>query len=64
MQAQVLDGDCLEMLELLEKQSYRFALTFLDPPFNQGKDYAYTDDVCVTCAPEDRMDFPEPNHLG
>lgn len=39
---EVLQGDCLELLDSLEEG--RFSLTFLDPPFNQGKDYAYFDD--------------------
>ncbi|MEJ5250428.1 MAG: site-specific DNA-methyltransferase [Chthonomonadetes bacterium] len=39
---EVLQGDCLELLDSFEEN--RFALTFLDPPFNQGKDYAYFDD--------------------
>ncbi|MDW8016128.1 MAG: site-specific DNA-methyltransferase [Bacteroidia bacterium] len=37
-------GDVLEHLQLLQKEEYRFALTFLDPPFNQGKEYAYFSD--------------------
>ncbi|MFN4033903.1 MAG: DNA-methyltransferase [Fimbriimonadales bacterium] len=40
----VLEGDCLEQMAALAAQGYRFALTFLDPPFNQGKEYAYFDD--------------------
>lgn len=39
---EVLQGDCLELLDSVEKG--KFSLTFLDPPFNQGKDYAYFDD--------------------
>ncbi|GIV07449.1 MAG: hypothetical protein KatS3mg017_0651 [Fimbriimonadales bacterium] len=39
-QTLVLEGDCLKRMAELEGQSHRFALTFLDPPFNQGKDYA------------------------
>ena len=44
----VLCGDCLELLDrsILKQHSVEteFALTFLDPPFNQGKDYAFFDD--------------------
>lgn len=42
--ALVLEGDCLRHIADLEAQGYQFALTFLDPPFNQGKEYAYFDD--------------------
>ncbi|GBC90988.1 hypothetical protein HRbin14_01744 [bacterium HR14] len=44
MQTQVLEGDCLQRMAKLETQGYQFALTFLDPPFNQGKKYACFDD--------------------
>jgi site-specific DNA-methyltransferase (adenine-specific) len=40
----VKQGDCLQELEGLKAQGYRFALTFLDPPFNQGKEYNHFDD--------------------
>ncbi|MFA0757794.1 MAG: hypothetical protein NOOUEUKL_000446, partial [Candidatus Fervidibacter sp.] len=44
----VLCGDCLELLDrsILKQHGVEieFALTFLDPPFNQGKDYAFFDD--------------------
>ncbi|MFN3360378.1 MAG: hypothetical protein ACK421_02975 [Pseudanabaenaceae cyanobacterium] len=40
----VLAGDCLQHLGELQAGRDRFALTFLDPPFNQGKDYKYFDD--------------------
>ncbi|MDT7877254.1 MAG: site-specific DNA-methyltransferase, partial [Candidatus Caldarchaeales archaeon] len=44
----VLCGDCLKLLEKSVLTQYgveaEFALTFLDPPFNQGKDYAFFDD--------------------
>ncbi len=40
----VRQGDCLQELEGLKAQGYRFALTFLDPPFNQGKEYNHFDD--------------------
>ncbi len=44
----VLCGDCLQLLDraaLRQKGiDASFALTFLDPPFNQGKDYAHFDD--------------------
>ncbi len=49
MFAKVLAGDCTQ---LLSESSLRAAgvempvtLTFLDPPFNQGKDYEYFDDA-------------------
>jgi DNA modification methylase len=40
---QVLTGDCLEKLN---RENFQKAvdLTFLDPPFNQGKDYSLHDD--------------------
>lgn len=41
---EILQGDCLCRLDELELKEYRFALTFLDPPFNQGKEYSYWDD--------------------
>ncbi len=48
MSVVVLCGDCKQLLskEALQQQGVDvpFALTFLDPPFNQGKDYAYFDD--------------------
>jgi site-specific DNA-methyltransferase (adenine-specific) len=48
MLAKVLVGDCTEMLSLgaLQKAGAEppVHLTFLDPPFNQGKDYEYFDD--------------------
>jgi DNA modification methylase len=34
----------LQELERLQQEGYCFALTFLDPPFNQGKEYAYFHD--------------------
>jgi len=37
----ILEGDCLAYLE---KGITKVHLTFLDPPFNQGKDYKYFDD--------------------
>lgn len=40
----VLEGDCLHRMYALQAYGERFALTFLDPPFNQGKAYAYFDD--------------------
>jgi site-specific DNA-methyltransferase (adenine-specific) len=44
VQILVRHGDCLQELERLQQEGYRFALTFLDPPFNQGKEYAYFHD--------------------
>lgn len=44
----VLCGDCLKLLDKDTLAQYgidtEFSLTFLDPPFNQGKDYAFFDD--------------------
>lgn len=46
--ATIIQGDCGEWLrgESLQRQGLvaKFALTFFDPPFNQGKDYDYFDD--------------------
>ncbi|MCZ2128055.1 MAG: site-specific DNA-methyltransferase [Anaerolineales bacterium] len=39
----ILIGDCLESLSR-EKISEAVDLTFLDPPFNQGKDYSFHND--------------------
>lgn len=36
---EVVQGDCLSILPKIREQARRLALTFLDPPFNQGKDY-------------------------
>ncbi len=41
---QLIQGDCLQALDTVRDQGIPIALTFLDPPFNQGKDYAYCDD--------------------
>jgi len=44
----VLCGNCLELLDkstLMQRGvGAEFALTFLDPPLNRGKDYAFFDD--------------------
>jgi DNA modification methylase len=46
--AKVIHGDCLEKLrkDIFQPESSadEIALTFLDPPFNQGKDYTYHND--------------------
>jgi DNA modification methylase len=39
----ILEGNCLELLKG-KKVSTSVDLTFLDPPFNQNKDYAHHDD--------------------
>lgn len=41
---QVLQGDCLEYLDRNPKPVQSVHLTFLDPPYRQGKDYKYFDD--------------------
>ena len=38
---QIFNDDCLKTLSSLKNE---FGLTFLDPPFNQQKDYAACDD--------------------
>lgn len=47
--AKVIQGDCLEKLNEAvfrrEASKEPVCLTFLDPPFNQGKDYDYFDDA-------------------
>lgn len=47
--AKVIQGDCLEKLnkETFHREGIKreICLTFLDPPFNQGKDYDYFDDT-------------------
>lgn len=40
---ELFEGNCLEILES-KKISQSVDLTFLDPPFNQNKEYAYHDD--------------------
>lgn len=44
----VLCGDCVKLLDKDTLAQHgidaEFSLTFLDPPFNQGKDYAFFDD--------------------
>lgn len=40
----VVLGDCLSYLTTLEPGKDEFDLTFLDPPFNQGKEYRAHDD--------------------
>lgn len=35
--SEIINGNCLELLK--NRSEYNFDLTFLDPPFNQGKDY-------------------------
>ncbi len=37
-------GDCLKHIRQLKENGILVDLTFLDPPFNQGKDYACADD--------------------
>lgn len=41
MVAKIIQGDCLEWLGQAEDTVH---LTFVDPPFNQGKEYRYFDD--------------------
>lgn len=41
---EIVRGDCLSYLRALELGENDFDLTFLDPPFNQGKDYRAHDD--------------------
>ena len=49
MNSRVILGDCLEKLNIeifrREARKDEACLTFLDPPFNQGKDYDYFDDT-------------------
>lgn len=45
MAYRVLEGDCTEKLESLDKIDDPVHLTFLDPPFNQNKAYAKHDDL-------------------
>lgn len=44
---ELFEGNCLEILES-KKISQSVDLTFLDPPFNQNKDYAYHNDKLST----------------
>lgn len=41
---EVLEGDCIHHLRSLCETEERFHLTFLDPPFNQGKEYDLFED--------------------
>ena len=38
----ILNGDCLEWLSKYSERNIH--LTFVDPPFRQGKDYRFFDD--------------------
>jgi 16S rRNA G966 N2-methylase RsmD len=40
---QIFEGNCLELLQG-GRLGRNVDLTFLDPPFNQNKDYAFHDD--------------------
>lgn len=40
----VWQGDCVQQLERLQDSGIKVAMTFLDPPFNQGKEYQYFND--------------------
>ena len=40
----VINDDCLAFLRKTPKKSFSPVLTFLDPPFNQGKDYREAED--------------------
>lgn len=40
----VIQADCTEWLQSDDSYQYKFDLTFLDPPFNQGKHYQSHDD--------------------
>lgn len=40
----IRQGDVLQELNALLQDGWEFALTFLDPPFNQGKEYRYFSD--------------------
>ncbi len=42
MASRIIEGDCLEFLK---ETSMRFDLSFVDPPFNQGKEYENHDDT-------------------
>jgi DNA modification methylase len=42
MVCEIIEGDCLEFLK---KTDNTFDLSFVDPPFNQGKDYDNHDDT-------------------
>jgi len=43
---EVREGDCIQQLRILKESGRWFHLTFLAPPFNQGKDYAlFGDDL-------------------
>jgi len=41
---EILEGDCIHHLQRLCERGEQFHLTFLDPPFNQGKDYDLFED--------------------
>jgi len=42
-ECKIITADCLKYLK--EEKDTRFHLTFLDPPFNQGKDYRHFNDA-------------------
>ncbi len=41
---EIIEGDCVQHLRVLAESGRRVHLTFLDPPFNQGKEYDLFDD--------------------
>ncbi len=44
MQHNVINGHCLSVLLELKSNAEKVDLTFLDPPFNQQKDYRFHHD--------------------
>lgn len=47
MTMEIINDNCLEVLtpQAFPRRDKQLALTFLDPPFNQGKDYDFFDDT-------------------
>jgi DNA modification methylase len=44
IKSKVINDDCLKFIRRTRKKSFSPNLTFLDPPFNQGKEYRETVD--------------------
>ncbi len=45
MKYDIINGNCLSVLSELKGNDKKFDLTFLDPPFNQQKDYRFHNDL-------------------
>lgn len=44
LENEIISGDCLGFLRSTRERNFKIDLSFLDPPFNQGKDYRLNED--------------------